>query len=351
MKLFRYRPLNSFLFKELNYNEIYMATYAELNDPQDLKCEINFHSTKEDQVFALAHFIYKRLIHAHGVERFGEIYRSEITYETLGKYLHEKFSSMSDRIVNNKTLGYYLSGFYSEYVNKDRSEFSRIDVTELLSSLSEVTNVFLKNSSVACFSESCDNFLMWSHYANGHRGVCLEFDIKEMEPRVKNGSPNLLLSRVNQIYEGEFPEYWTELFQVAYCADVSIIDFYQFYHGFDNKGDIDLMNLSKLRWHPYAEYLRSIFIKKQTPWSYEREWRIVNVQFKETMPEERIITYSDSALKSVCFGEKVSVFEKLRIAKILNDRVEYFECSANGSGTLDIKELDMDALKESYQYG
>src|SRR5258708_2583803 len=29
---------------------------------------------------------------------------------------------------------------------------------------------------IACFAERLDNLLMWSHYAEGHRGLCLEFD-------------------------------------------------------------------------------------------------------------------------------------------------------------------------------
>ena len=29
---------------------------------------------------------------------------------------------------------------------------------------------------VCCFSELVDDLLMWGHYANGHRGFCLEFD-------------------------------------------------------------------------------------------------------------------------------------------------------------------------------
>jgi hypothetical protein len=31
-KIYKYRPLSDFLFKELFYNEIYFASYPELND-------------------------------------------------------------------------------------------------------------------------------------------------------------------------------------------------------------------------------------------------------------------------------------------------------------------------------
>ena len=41
-KLYKYRPLSEFLFKELRYSELYFASYVELNDPLDLSVRINF---------------------------------------------------------------------------------------------------------------------------------------------------------------------------------------------------------------------------------------------------------------------------------------------------------------------
>ena len=33
---------------------------------------------------------------------------------------------------------------------------------------------------ICCFSEVDDNILMWSHYADSHKGLCLEFDTKKI---------------------------------------------------------------------------------------------------------------------------------------------------------------------------
>lgn len=43
---------------------------------------------------------------------------------------------------------------------------------------------WLKNSAVACFSELGDHPLMWAHYADSHRGICLVFQetIEETHP-------------------------------------------------------------------------------------------------------------------------------------------------------------------------
>ena len=34
---------------------------------------------------------------------------------------------------------------------------------------------------ILCFSEHCDDILMWSHYSDGHKGFCLEFDRERLE--------------------------------------------------------------------------------------------------------------------------------------------------------------------------
>jgi hypothetical protein len=37
-----------------------------------------------------------------------------------------------------------------------------------------------KNIHVACFSETYESILMWSHYANDHKGFCIEYNFKEL---------------------------------------------------------------------------------------------------------------------------------------------------------------------------
>ena len=38
------------------------------------------------------------------------------------------------------------------------------------------TNDQLKNVGVCCFSKNNNNILMWSHYADSHKGICVEFE-------------------------------------------------------------------------------------------------------------------------------------------------------------------------------
>ena len=42
-------------------------------------------------------------------------------------------------------------------------------------SFEERNKINLYERGVCCFSEKKDDILMWSHYADGHKGFCLEF--------------------------------------------------------------------------------------------------------------------------------------------------------------------------------
>ncbi len=65
MKLYKYRPLTDFLFKELFYQEIYFSCYSELNDPLDLSARIEFSPKNEKQVSYLVWFIIKTTLKLH----------------------------------------------------------------------------------------------------------------------------------------------------------------------------------------------------------------------------------------------------------------------------------------------
>jgi len=58
-KLYKYRPLSEFLFKELKYQELYFANYKELNDPFDLNVRIDFSVEKPEYVSELVRYLFK----------------------------------------------------------------------------------------------------------------------------------------------------------------------------------------------------------------------------------------------------------------------------------------------------
>lgn len=65
---------------------------------------------------------------------------------------------------------------------------------------------FIKNIKICSLSPTYDNFLMWSHYSNEHKGICIEYDIsnfKKLNPNIER----LIFKKVGYISEISFGNY------------------------------------------------------------------------------------------------------------------------------------------------
>jgi hypothetical protein len=48
------------------------------------------------------------------------------------------------------------------------------------------------NTAITCFSEKFADLLMWSHYSNAHKGVCIGFNLKKLYLSIKKYHPALI---------------------------------------------------------------------------------------------------------------------------------------------------------------
>lgn len=92
---------------------------------------------------------------------------------------------------------------------------------------------------VACFSETYDSVLMWSHYGDRHHGFCAEYGLLDINKQL-NYTPAPVVYSTDSVVLSNFSE--TEINAVA--ASV---------------------------------FVRSLFTKAKE-WNYEREWRIIQDQ-------------------------------------------------------------------------
>jgi hypothetical protein len=171
---------------------------------------------------------------------------------------------------------------------------------------------------ISCFSQNADNLLMWSHYADGLRGFCIEFD------------SNLVLSKYigdafiyDVLYKNTPAKIDTAVMavlndQVDYNEDAIYASQQEMKHlGNDKQADIDM----------YEEYLLGVFksnneiyqkmlATKPLDWEYENERRII---CQAKLPDERgeFLKYPPEAIKSVIFGEKMPVKQRDTLIGIL----------------------------------
>jgi hypothetical protein len=106
---------------------------------------------------------------------------------------------------------------------------------------------------VCCLAEEPDNILMWSHYSNGHRGICIEFDTKYIP------------------FNDSF-----KIHRVQYKKNYPVIRL------------ASLISRTLLNQMP--------LLTKSIKWKYEKEWRLLHVK------GDTAVEYEAKALKAIYFG-------------------------------------------------
>jgi hypothetical protein len=356
-QLFKYRPLSEFLFKELYYQELYFASYEELNDPLDLSARIEFTPEKEDDVEYLLYFLYKAemtLLISNSPSGRAKANIRKLTKVNENEELRTKFkTAIYSEIVKFKETQPFISVHDLETILIKASREQHIDFPiefdTFKNELRRLTKKFLENSYTTCFSERNDDFLMWSHYSSKHTGICLEFTLA----RPGLFPYELRFSRIPDVtqYEKRMSEhklderiYWDRIRKVRYQNEQPFINFFEFSPVFENESDCDLIGLSKGRWHGFAFELERIFGTKTLPWEYEREWRAIHINFGEPEhPEERIRHYPIEALSSIYFGVRTPLWVKKRITAIFKHKhkhIQFFDSKLSNGRELSFDEWE-----------
>lgn len=173
--------------------------------------------------------------------------------------------------------------FYDEYVKE-------------LEDWPGIVNTKKESARIACFSDEPDNLLMWSHYADGLRGFCMELD--------------------DSVFATSSPEkYPVEIHQVKYRTSPPSID------------TVAYLIANDMWWHneDINEGLEALFeldtkvlATKPFPWAHESEVRAIT--HIETKTEEGIaISYSPKFIKRIIIGEKATSFNIDFIKNIVSE--------------------------------
>lgn len=206
---------------------------------------------------------------------FGEVQNLNDPYEG-----HHRFC------VSNSLRPSYYKLFYGENYNEHL--FNNIKPNELDNRIvEEHMNTIRTNFGICSFSEIDDSITMWGHYADKHKGICLEFDANS--------------------------EVFAQAVKVKYSNNIYCIDI-------NNSSDLSEEHLLK---HGY-----DLLFHKSVDWSYEREWRIIN-------RANTTIKYNPILLTGIYFGFytpinvirelffKTSNRTGLKYYRPLMDRAEY----------------------------
>lgn len=141
----------------------------------------------------------------------------------------------------------------------------------------------LSETGICSFSKARKNQLMWAHYADEHKGVCIGFKEQLIRPE---GS---MIYPIDVTYQDNYP--FKEIIE-------------RFHHFEHQPGMNNIQNIA-------GDILYSVLGTKYTSWSYERERRLVFVSSKA-------VEFSPQAVNSIAFGLRTTERDKATLKNIVS---------------------------------
>lgn len=254
LKLFKYFP-NIYNLENRNYslealqnNTVHLQNPLLFDDPYDSTLLI------EPNIFAVKRIRYYAEICKINLNAQWDYFR--ILFE-LASYLYSLIDSgknLEDVFLNGyaETNHLYLRHKrFLENLNQklieysDRNDVWQIAISEAISREFIEAKEFIKSFKVSCFTTNPYSMLMWAHYADYHKGFCIEYEI-----------PN---------YCKENAHIFNNLFPVIYSKERTSVLPYCI-NALTNKSlsDDDLWNMYK-----YG------LLTKSLDWKYQDEWRLI----------------------------------------------------------------------------
>ncbi len=249
MHLYKYREFSLNHIQAITNNELWFSVGSTFNDPFDSQPPMALYST--DSLF-----------------------------ESMRR--NAKFDAMNDLV---------LRAWAEAFLNTPkRSEANVWDVIE------KSIVRWSTGSFIHCLSRTNENILMWSHYANFHKGFCVRYKLDK------------LLSNLDLLTHGPV-QCENESKDILKMLDVNTFL------------DVDARYNQKIK-----EIVISILMQKAKDWEYEEEYRIILNELSASANElSKCVVHSTDAIDGIFFGVNSTERDRAFLKDSLKDRdIEFY---------------------------
>lgn len=195
-----------------------------------------------------------------------------------------------------------LNDFKSESDQRINYELTKLEkeLKKISTELSKNWTELISGYRVLSLTAKKDNLLMWSHYADEHRGVVVQF----------KSNPSFGLPRKVDYYNG------SKILNVFFKEICSVIAEKEKGEGFsDSHSDIATDHTLKIM----SEY----FFMKMTEWEYENEHRIVyrkdNEIIKSIEDDLDVISIGDNDIERIILGSSINPSRAQELKSLIKD--------------------------------
>lgn len=256
---------------------IRLNSSANFNDPYDSKFEIKEEDKNKTLNLLTKYFLFKEFLAFFDKNETKLKGNQKTHFKDIKKgisYISDNINYHSKIEIDAEFEKFYKSfpGFYKQ-IGKLKQKCSKIFNNKTIPDVQNIASKAL----IGCFSKRNDSILMWSHYADSHRGACIEFEVDD------------------------------SLFKdIEYNDDKCFFDIYStveklLIENFKGK-ESDLENKEMIN------IILKPFYSKAKDWSYEKETRIV-IHEKEVSKYPITLTdsyYLNLKIKRIYIGSKVN---------------------------------------------
>ena len=163
--IYKYRRDSSFSRDNLRTDTVWFSSPEAYNDPYDCAFKITDHRVVQAAERRIAD-VFVTHYHLEGVvsaERIAEAKNGEKPLQAIAELVSELNSAPGS---NPKRM----------------AEFTSIVTPNLIRDVLSTVRQWRAVTKVCSFSAIHDSVLMWSHYADNHRGFCIEYGLKGLVP-------------------------------------------------------------------------------------------------------------------------------------------------------------------------
>lgn len=291
-RFYRYLSLNAKTVESLCHDALHFANPADFNDPFDCKPVV-----EPDSDLATLRAVLRTLIASRvSAETLNALKTARLKGDRAVAHAHHSSEQEAARtladIAYQATDPYYTCS--AEKVEQG-----------LLTAAVERELLRQYDKGVCCFSESFNNPLLWGHYGDKHKGVCIGYGL-DRKPR-------------------------PEMHKVVYGGTRTV------------RASLIAQAILEKNEKAIAALDRDIFLRKAPQWRYEKEWRLLG---------SRGVQDSCLLLTDVTFGLRCTPALKHTLISALEPRapdVKFYEIY-NAPGTFRLKrgEVDTDELRRYF---
>lgn len=270
-KLYKYRIYNINTLRLLTASEVYYAAPEQLNDPLDCKPTIE----NDTDRLELEKLYYKMLKEAHDkkLEAAHNAYNKIFNIDDikLPETNHSKEYARK-KIYEHR----YSATQYGKY--DDNYEGELYYKENLINVIQNILYEEIGKKGVLSLSEKWNCPLMWSHYADEHRGLCIEYDMTDHD-----------------------------------CRNIKAVDY-------KHPRSIKVSDIIAWKKHSIEaenNILNTFFYSKARQWHYEKEWRDINKSGVNSAPFK---------ISAIYFGFRCDESIKTCIVKLFTGKpIKFYE--------------------------